>query len=135
MQKGCLAISIFVAMPWVTAPQWGNPPLRCAARLSVSEMVISSSLDAGLDPMIAINLAFSESHENQGAVRHERNGSFSRGIFQLNDATARAMGVDATDAATAIPASVAWLAKLVRRGGPRKAHCWWVHGEYSKVCK
>lgn len=112
------------------------PALHVQLPPTISERIVSASLAEGMEPSIALDLAFNESHDNTYAVRHEGNGTYSRGLFQLNDATAEAMGVtDATDAREAIPASVKRLAKLVRKGGRRKARCWWVHGEYARACR
>lgn len=113
-----------------------TPRVSPPATETLQGKIFHASLFNDIDPSIALDLAYAESHENPAAVRRERNGSVSRGIFQLNDRTAAALGVrNALDPDEAIPVSVAYLANLVRAHGRSGAVCRWIHGAYSKNCK
>ena len=125
---------VLLILPFVVSgyhPEFIAPPFHP----TLQDRIIHASLDAGLEPSIALDLAFLESRDNPQAVRHERDGSVSMGLFQLNGPTAVALGVqDPMDQAEAIPAAVQYLARLVRAHGRRGAVCRWRAGEWSERC-
>lgn len=51
---------------------------------SVAQMVVREAWKQGVPVRLAFWLAMSESGLRMDAVRHERRGSISRGVFQLN---------------------------------------------------
>lgn len=63
------------------------PALDFAARpvaVSVESKIIQASVAAGVPPNVALDLAAGESGFDPRAARRERNGTVSRGVFQLN---------------------------------------------------
>jgi hypothetical protein len=75
-----LTVSGFVREPLPEQPF----PLPAAHRPSVEEMIVQESLAAEMPPDLALDLAWEESRFDPFALRHEGNGSWSSGIFQIN---------------------------------------------------
>lgn len=66
-----------------SAPQDFLP--KPVTQASVSQMIVRQAVANGVPPALAFWLAMSESGLNPTAARHEENGSYSLGYFQLND--------------------------------------------------
>ncbi len=89
-------------------PKLPHPPYL----KSVTDLILDASLDFGIPPHIALRRAWYESGMEAGAIRHERNGSVSRGIMQLNSRWYPPMSVEAN-----IREGVQALANFYRRCG------------------
>jgi|SRR5579884_1931667 len=51
---------------------------------TIEELIVRESLDAGVPPDLTLDLAWEESRLDPRAIRHESNGTWSTGIFQIN---------------------------------------------------
>jgi len=77
----------------------------------ISNLILSTAANYGVDPRLALEVAMQESGLNEAAV----SPAGAIGIFQLMPATAADLGVDPTDPAQNIDGGVRYLAQMLSR--------------------
>jgi hypothetical protein len=106
--------------------------------------VIHAALEHGVEPSLALNLAQTESGMRSLAERHEKNGTWSHGIFQLNDRLLRGRqrfcfslegNACASPADPYVGSALQYMSYLIRNRGAHNLTCIWRRGEWSAACR
>jgi soluble lytic murein transglycosylase-like protein len=85
--------------------------MRLGQSTSITDEIISTAQEYGVDPNLALEVAQQESGLNQNAV----SPTGAIGIFQLEPGTAAMLGVDPTDPTQNIQGGIAYLSQLLSR--------------------